>query len=177
MAIYRDKYLKQETIAVIKESKKEMFSKGSITWLNTFKNVQHALNGREINICGEKVDGFNKETNTVYEYQGFFWHGCPKCYNEDTINNTNHESVGDLYEKTKERNKQITDNGFTLIEMWECNWVKSKEYKTTIKNSDDIVEPSNPRDAFYGGRTNASKFEVQNKKLQYIDVCSLYPTL
>jgi G:T-mismatch repair DNA endonuclease (very short patch repair protein) len=108
----------QETIAVIKQSKKEMFSNGSITWLNTFSNVQHALNGGEINICGKKVDGFNKETNTVYQYHGCFWHGCPKCYNEDTINNKNHETMGDLYEKTKERNKQITDAGFTLIEMW-----------------------------------------------------------
>jgi hypothetical protein len=39
------------------------------------------------------------------------------------------------------------------------------------------VETLNSRDAFYGGRTNASKLKVQNKILRYIDVCSLYPNV
>jgi hypothetical protein len=77
MTIYRTKYLQPKTIPIIKEDNKEMYSKGSITWLNTFTNVLHALNGGEINICGAKVDGFNQETNTVYQYHGCFWHGCP----------------------------------------------------------------------------------------------------
>ena len=57
MAIYRSKYLQQKTIAIIKEDKKEMCSKGSITWLNTFTSVQHALHGGEINICGVNLTG------------------------------------------------------------------------------------------------------------------------
>ena len=101
MAIYSSKYLQPYTIAVIKDNKKEMYSKASITWLNTFENVQHALNGGEVNICGAKVDGFNQETNIVYQFRGCFWHGCPECYNEDTINNASHETMGDLYEKNK----------------------------------------------------------------------------
>jgi hypothetical protein len=103
MAIYRTKYLQPKTIAIIKENKKEMYSKGSISWLNTFTNVQHALNGGEVTICGAKVDGFNQETNTVYQYHGCFWHGCPNCYNEDTINNVNHETMGDLYQKNQRK--------------------------------------------------------------------------
>jgi len=135
--------------------------------------VQHALNCEEISICGAKFDEFNHETNTVYHNHGCFWHGCPKCYNEDTINNINHETMGDLYQKSKERSKQIIDGGFTLIEMWECQWAKTKKYKNTIKACNDIVEPLNPRDAFYCGRTNTSKLQVKNKILRYIDVCSL----
>jgi len=76
--------------------------------------------------------------------------------------------------KTKEKCKQIIDAGFTLIEMWECQWLKTKEYKETCNN---IVEPLNPRDAFYGGRTNARKLKDENKILRYIDVCSLYLTV
>jgi len=94
-----------------------------------------------------------------------------------TINNNNHETMGDLYEKTKERNTQITDAGYNLIEMWEWAWTKTKEYRHGIKTADHIIEPLNPTDAFYGGRTNATKLKVQNKKLRYIDVCSLYPTV
>jgi hypothetical protein len=62
-----------------------------------------------------------------------------------------------------------------------CGNVTGQNQKNTktvhIKNNDDIVEPLNPPDAFYGGRTNASKLQVQNKKLRYIDICSLYPTV
>jgi len=135
-------------IGIIKDDKKEMYSKGSLAWLNNFTNMRHALNGGEISICATKFHGFDQEINTVYQYHGCFWHGCPKCYNEDTINNVNHESMGDLYHKSKERSKEIINAGFALIEMWECQWVKTKEYK----NSNNVVEPLNPRDAFYGGR-------------------------
>jgi len=102
MAIYRSKYLQPKTIVIIKDDKKEMYSKESIAWLNTFSNVQNALNGEEINTCGAKVDRFNQETNTVYQYHGCFWHGCPKCYNEDKINNENLETMGDLYQNPQE---------------------------------------------------------------------------
>jgi len=61
-----------------------MYSKSSIAWLNTFENLQHALNGGEVTICGAKV-GFNKESNTVYQFRGCFWHGCPECYKEDKL--------------------------------------------------------------------------------------------
>ena len=39
-------------------------------------------------LCGKnrKVDGFDEANNTVYEFQGCVWHGCPKCYSPDTIN-------------------------------------------------------------------------------------------
>jgi hypothetical protein len=131
------------------------------------------LNGGEVTICGHKVDRFNQETNTEYQFHGCFWHGCHKCYNDDTLNNINHETMGDLHEKTKARSRRITDAG----EIWEYEWVKSKDYRSVIKNSGHIVGPLNPRDVFYGGRENASNLKVQNKMLRYMDVCSLYPTV
>lgn len=177
MVIYRSKYLPNNTIASIRENRKDQFSVGSITWLSQFPSVRHALNGGEVMICGSKVDGFDESTNTVYQYHGCFWHGCPKCFHETTINNVNHETMDDLHEKTIERSRQITDAGYQLVEMWECEWLKSKEYRKAKKLAKNIIEPLNPRDAFYGGRTNASKLKVKNKVLKYIDVCSLYPTV
>jgi hypothetical protein len=73
----------------------------------------------------------------------------------------------DLYQKAHERSKQVTDAGFTLIEMWECQWAKTKEYKYTCNNI--ALKPS----TCFGGRSNASKLKVQNKILKYIDVCRL----
>jgi hypothetical protein len=121
-----------------------------------------------VKICGSKVDGFDEKTNTVYQYHGCFWHGCIKCYSSDFINNKNKTAM------------QIRNAGYNLIEMWECNWTKSKEYKEEMKKIEKDVkqlEKLEPRNAFFGGRINATKLRVKGKKLKYIDVCSLYPTV
>lgn len=86
MAIYRDKFLKENTIAIDDDViQKDKYSKKSIAWLDYLSqkyniNIQHALNGREKKlILGKKyykVDGFYD--NTVYQFQGCHWHGCPK---------------------------------------------------------------------------------------------------
>ncbi|KAE9530087.1 hypothetical protein AGLY_011549 [Aphis glycines] len=178
MAIYRSRYLLKDTIAVLDKEKNEKYSKQSITWLQHFnnKNISHALNGGEKIIAGAKVDGFDNKSKTVYQYHGCFWHGCTKCYKDrETINNINHETMEDLYQKTIDRSTTIKNAGYNLVEQWECDWINSTTYKKMRKA--DIVEPINPRDAFFGGRTNATKLRVKNTKIRYIDVCSLYPTV
>jgi G:T-mismatch repair DNA endonuclease (very short patch repair protein) len=176
MAVYRYKHIKSNTIAVLKDSDVETYSKKSISWIRTLgDNIKHALNGGEKTVLGRKVDGFDKTTNTVYQFHGCFWHGCPNCYKEDTINNKKKESMGDLYEKTKRFTQQLRDNGYKVVEMWECEWKPT--YAKIKKEINDIVTPINPRDAYCGGRTNASKLSVKGKKLKYIDICSLYPTV
>jgi hypothetical protein len=182
MAIYRSKYIKKDTIAVVDNLKKDQYYQQSISWLNSFHNpnIKHALNNGEVKICGSKVDGFDEKSNTVYQYHGCFWHGCTKCYSSDFINNKNKTTMEDLYEKTIERSEQIKKADYNLIEMWECEWTKSKEYKKEMKQIEEEIkelEELNPRNAFFGGRTNATKLRVKAKKLKYIDICSLYPTV
>ena len=180
MAIFRSKYLKPFTIGVFDPDFKDQYSKSSIAWLKSFENenIQHALNGGEVKICGDKVDGFDKETNTVYQYHGCFWHGCPRCYSEDTVNNVKRKKMEDLYEMTKERSNQLRNGNYNLVETWECVWKKSslyKDYKTM-----EVVEPIKPRDSYFGGRTEVFKLKAvstEDKKIKYIDVCSLYPTV
>ena len=91
MALYRSKYRPENTIGIIKDVPKNTFSKTSLQWLKYISGtenvyIQHAINGGEhfIPAVG-KVDGYCEQTNTVYEFQGCFWHGCPKCYTEDRI--------------------------------------------------------------------------------------------
>ncbi|CAH1382856.1 unnamed protein product, partial [Tenebrio molitor] len=57
---------------------------------------------------------------------------------------------------------------------------KSKVYKEEmkqIKSKYKEIEELNPRNAFFGGRTNATKLKVKGKKMKYIDICRLYPTV
>ena len=75
MAVYRSKFMPENTIGIIKDfAKNEVFSKISIKWLNWISDtnnihIQHAMNGGEHTIPNVgKVDGFCKVTNTVYEF-------------------------------------------------------------------------------------------------------------
>ena len=65
-----------------------------------------------------------------------------------------------LFEDTGKKVKYLKDQGFEVIEMWECKLVKEREQDEEMKRyfeEYDLVEPLQPREAFYGGRTNAAK--------------------
>ena len=65
-----------------------------------------------------------------------------------------------LYEDTFEKVKHLKDQGFQVIEKWECDLVKEMEHDEDMRRyfeEYEIVDPLQPRDAFYGGRTNAAK--------------------
>ena len=191
MSIYRANYMPNESIAVVPEFEKtDNFSKMSIIWLDYMTStnkvyIQHALNGGEkrltINNNTYKVDGFCEQNNTVYEYHGCFYHGCPTCYRPNIINNKNQKDMGTLNKNTTEKREMIKSAGYKYVEVYECQLKNNKELQKFVKKyNKEIVEPLNPRDAFYGGRTNATKLLYNFKGDEYgryVDFCSLYPTV
>ena len=50
--------------------------------LRFHQRIQHARNHGKYRIPDTwwTVDGYDLETNSVYEFLGCFWHGCPKCF-------------------------------------------------------------------------------------------------
>lgn len=66
-----------------------------------------------------KVDGFDPDTNTVYEFLGDFWHGNPDVFSADEINRATKESFGYLYEQTMEKLFVLEAGGFTVKYIWE----------------------------------------------------------
>ena len=189
MTIYRSNYMPKKTIAIVPEyAKTDNFSKMSIMWLNYVSNgfnIQHALNGGEKKLTIDdktyKVDGFCEETNTIYEFYGCFWHGCPKCHRPNIINTKNQKDMGTLNDLTVEKRDTIKNASYNHVSTYECQLTKNKEFQKFVKNfTQEIVEPLNPRDAFYGGRTNAAKLLYdfkENECGRYVDFCSLYPTV
>ena len=179
----------KKTIAIVPEyAKTDNFSKTSILWLNYVSNgvnIKHALNGGEkkltIDDKAYKVDGLCEETNTVYEFYGCFWHGCPNCYKPNIINTKNQKDMGTLNDQTIEKRDTIKNAGYNHVSTYECQLAKNKNFQKFDKNfTQEIVEPLNPRDAFYGGRTNATKLLYNfkdNECGRYVDFCSLYPTV
>lgn len=65
-----------------------------------------------------KVDGYDKETNTVYLYHGRFWHGCPTTYDPEMIHPIVKLPMKDLYEKTIMYENKIKEAGYNLIVKW-----------------------------------------------------------
>lgn len=102
------------------------YSYKCIQWLNSISekygiNIQHALNGGEYQIPGTryKVDGYCKETNTIYEFYGDYWHGNPEVYESDIIHEYIGVTMGELYNNTKVREDILKNLGYNIIVMWE----------------------------------------------------------
>ena len=165
-------------------------SNAAIEWLTWCQqqqvlNLQHGRNAGEYRIPGTKfhVDGFDVTTNTVYEFHGCFWHGCPRHYPNRHEKHLRHcdRTMQDVYETTQQRTQTLRAEGYTVVEMWGCDWRSLKDSSPDIRTfvaNLQATEPLNPRDAFCGGRTNAVKLYhhvTSSQKIHYIDVTSLYP--
>ena len=103
----------------------------------------------------------------------FSFLGCPKCYRDrETMNPINQKTMDQLYKHTMRKVKYLKECGFEVEQKWECELKKEKNEDEEMKQfleEHEIVDPLQPRDAFYGGRTNAAKLFHQcqgNEKIK-----------
>ena len=186
--VYRTNFLKKDTIAVFQHDRqlKMKQSNMAVKWLSYEMerndiHIQHVRNGGEKRVGKYSLDGYCEEYHTAYEFQGCFWHGksckiisknekkclyfflytgCPKCYTRETVNSVNGKTMQQLFEDTLEKVCHLKDQGFQVVEMWECDLLKEMEHDEDMQcyfEEYELVDPLQPRDAFYGGRTNAAK--------------------
>ena len=110
-------------------------------------NIRHACNGgeyklhiKETYVCTGnrymwtpvsdiKVDGYCEATNTIYQFQGCYFHGCPKCYNDLTKNKVSGLYMYKLYENTLKIDEAIRRAGYNLETIWEHEFDNDKEMK------------------------------------------------
>ena len=63
-----------------------------------------------------------------------------------------------MYDATQQKHRALREGGYRLRVLWECDWdreVKTDAALQTFLASRDWVDPLQPRDAFFGGHTNA----------------------
>jgi hypothetical protein len=103
----------------------------SIKWLNLMEihystRIQHAKYMGEFCISGTryKADGFSKDINTIFEFNGDFWHGNPELYDLGKINPRTGTTFGQLYDETLRKKQIILEKGYNLVEIWERDWKK-----------------------------------------------------
>ena len=129
-----------------------------------------------------KVDGV-AEDGTVLQFHGCFHHGCPRCYPDQSVRNPLHgHTMRDLHQRTMRITQGLRAGVHTVLEMWEC------DFRASIRKNDDALDMQReflavnrlePRDAFFGGRTNAVRLYHEctepGETIRYVDYTSLYP--
>ena len=79
-----------------------------------------------------------------------------------------------LYKDTVRKVKYLRECGFEVEQKWGCELEKEMEENEEMKRffeEYELVDPLQPRDAFYGGRTNAAKLlhECQDdEEIRYV---------
>ncbi len=96
-------------------------SKISQKWLD-FLSILTLKREYPVKDLNFRVDGFDPETNTVYEFLGDYWHGNPEVFEAGKINPTNKKSFGKLYQETMERIDLLKENGYKVIYIWESDF-------------------------------------------------------
>ena len=88
--------------------------------------IRHQLNRGEKRVGRRAipVDGFCKESNTVYQFHGCFWHGHRCHLNPNEFNPVKNQPRAELRRQTEETSNYIRAQGHNLVEMWECDWAR-----------------------------------------------------
>lgn len=126
---------------------KHKASKKSLTWLNRFKeqglSIRDATSPddeKSFNLKKDypelyeankdtgyyvngvlRVDGYDEENKTVYEFNGCYYHGCPTCYrfNRDRINPRTKKTIDETLARTEHKHELLRKLGFNLVTCWE----------------------------------------------------------
>ena len=76
------------------------------------------------------------------------------------MNPVSQKTMEQLYNDTMKKVSYLKDQGFLVVQKWGCELKKELEEDEEMKRVFDqyeIIDPLQPRDAFYGERTNATK--------------------
>ena len=85
--------------------------------------------------------------------------------------------MGDLYIETLRWIARVTNSGFMISVMWECEWDNLVKENSEIKEHLDrysLSSPLTPLEALYGGRCIPFSC-TDTSVIKYVDVQSLYP--
>lgn len=83
----------------------------------------------------------------------------------------------ELSQKTDFIEGKIIDAGYRVVSIWEHEFSRMKMIDRDLQSfleGHDVIPRLNPRDSFFGGRTNAVKLFSEGN-IKYVDFTSLYP--
>ena len=149
--------------------------------------ILHVRNGGEQSVrtavTSYFVDGYDPVTRTIYEFHGCLFHGCRSCYPNRQAKNyaVPDLSIEELYEATINKRMALLRAAYPVVEIWECQWQKLVDTNAEVQSflaSLELVPPLEPREAFFGGRTEGVTLHAvagEGEEIRYVDITSLYP--
>lgn len=117
----------------------------SLEWMSYLTKLQSIHIEHKFNV-GEKkvgqhgipVDGFCEATNTVYQFHGCLFHGCPlkdcNIVKNRTHNPVNGKLLTVLQKDTVLKEEYIKKLGFHLVTIYECRWQEFKKESQTCRS-------------------------------------------
>lgn len=102
-------------------------SKKETQWLDQLVIAKEHRQKTLIMASGKRyhVDAYVASTNTVYEFNGDYWHGNPMKFDGDTWNQRTNCIFGELYQKTLSKKQELILNNYNVISIWENDFKKS----------------------------------------------------
>jgi hypothetical protein len=157
---WRAKMLEAEKICLIPAN-------GSITsgrqksivgtqWIKFMEMENNVMLKAEQRIGRWIVDGYDSASDTAYEFLGCMWHGCPKCLDPEVTHPFLNQPMAEVYRQTQDRLRDLRKLCANVIIVWEHEAKENMEFQI-FASSCELVDDINIRDAFFGGRTDATK--------------------
>ncbi len=86
-------------------------------------HIQHKLNyGSEKRVGKYVVDGWDSNTNTIYQFQGCYFHGHLCHLTRKVTNESWIEEQPEKLKKTRDTTSYLREQGYNVVEKWECDF-------------------------------------------------------
>ena len=118
-------------------------------WLS-YLGVPDTANSRQVSITlpsGDRIvaDGYDPNTNTIYEFWGDKWHGNLSRLDPNDINPRTKLSYKEHYDRTVEKVEKIKSAGYNLVQIWESQWLtllRTKGHEINVLFHDRYSQPT-----------------------------------
>jgi hypothetical protein len=180
MKIFRVLDLTPSTIGVLQSEGMTKFYPEHVAFLEDLKSMGYAI-GVLLPTEKEIIHVSGLLDNEVKMYQQCVWDGCMKCYKRHSVNPYTFQQMFECKYWFDDRVRKLREAGFTVSIVKECEFVKHYETSNYVKLHPEKM-PVDPRDAFFGGRTEYFKHsctitDPERYRIQYYDFTSLYPAV
>jgi hypothetical protein len=136
-------------------------------------HIRHAFNGPEKRVGARRlpVDGWDKQSNTVYQFHGCYWHGhdCPMGKSQGE------EARLKRWTRTVLTSSYIRLCGHFLVEVWECVWKQFKNDRHDVRMFAANLDPPVPGgDRFTAHSQRGILHQVRSGRLFGMVECDLH---
>jgi predicted nucleic acid-binding Zn-ribbon protein len=87
-----------------------------------YLNIPNTKEARQYKIKRYKIDGYDANTNTIYEFLGDYYHGNPMRFKPTDYNQKCHKTFKELYDGTFKKLHKLKELGYIVKYIWEYDW-------------------------------------------------------